>query len=288
MRPESDEHPAVRELRSALTPRASDKARVLDLIERRLAANGSGSGSPPASASRWTLDSSTQLRRAANALPAKVLPWVGALMSGAVALSIALWFAPAHDRPAGSSTTPGSIPRAQPAVATPVRAPTFSPALPTTPVEQPTAAAGDGIGARSTRTGPEAAQRHARGAHPRSPLVASSARTQPLPPPDDATSAQREDDDDAALHIELDALERAQRALLAGQPALALEILAQCARAVPRGRMREERVAASVVARCALPGADNRALIEAFTEAWPHSAYALRVRRGCEPRGVSP
>ena len=88
---------------------------------------------------------------------------------------------------------------------------------------------------------------------------------------------------DSSLRIELVALQRAERALRASEPQQALEILMQCARVVPLGRMREERMAAAIIARCALSRKRGQSLIDEFARAYPASAYPLRVRRSCEP-----
>jgi hypothetical protein len=85
----------------------------------------------------------------------------------------------------------------------------------------------------------------------------------------------------ASLRVELDALERAELALRDRRPALALDILNECERNVTPGRMREERQAAALVARCALFPEQRAALLGEFTRNYPGSAYAARVQRSC-------
>lgn len=97
----------------------------------------------------------------------------------------------------------------------------------------------------------------------------------PSPPPPEAVPS---------LRAELEALKSSERAVREHQPARALEILASFEReAHGSGSMQQERAATQAMARCALERAHGPSLYEAFVRAYPRSAYAVRVRRSCEP-----
>src|SRR5690606_23117475 len=80
---------------------------------------------------------------------------------------------------------------------------------------------------------------------------------------------------------ELVLLARAERAIRASEPALALTFLDDLERRFPTSSMIEERRAARLLAGCALsnPGARRRA--ELFIEERAASVYTDRVRRSC-------
>jgi hypothetical protein len=75
-------------------------------------------------------------------------------------------------------------------------------------------------------------------------------------------------------------LERVQRALRDGYPALALAILGELDQKVPRGSLIEERTAAKIIARCSL-GETSSARPTAFVEHYPNSMYLGRIARAC-------
>lgn len=75
-------------------------------------------------------------------------------------------------------------------------------------------------------------------------------------------------------------LERVQRALRDGYPALALAILSELDQKLPHGRLHEERSAARAVARCAMDGSAP-AVLESFTKRYPGSMYWERVAAAC-------
>lgn len=75
-------------------------------------------------------------------------------------------------------------------------------------------------------------------------------------------------------------LERVQRALRDGYPALALAILGELDQKVPRGRLHEERSAARVIARCGM-GEASPELSESFANRYPGSMYLERVAAAC-------
>ena len=86
----------------------------------------------------------------------------------------------------------------------------------------------------------------------------------------------------STLREEATLLERAQRALAANSPGLALAILDEHARRFPSGALREEREAASVLALCGLGRvSEARSLARAFVTAAPHSVLVPRLDRSC-------
>jgi hypothetical protein len=84
------------------------------------------------------------------------------------------------------------------------------------------------------------------------------------------------------LGEEVRVLREVDRALREGRPLAALELLDGLDRAVPKGRLQEERAAARVLARCdTLSRADAQALGVRFSMQHPGSVYEPRVLRGC-------
>jgi hypothetical protein len=89
-----------------------------------------------------------------------------------------------------------------------------------------------------------------------------------------------------SLEQEVRALRAVERALRDDDPRLALAILQQLDRDVPKGKLVEERRATSVIARCAagdVPFGVNWA--EDFASDYPDSVYRGRVEQSCERRG---
>jgi hypothetical protein len=86
----------------------------------------------------------------------------------------------------------------------------------------------------------------------------------------------------ASLAKEVEALRAVERALRDGHPGLALALLNELDRAVPDGRLVEERRATATIARCAAGasplGVD---LAEDFAAAYPSSVYRARVEQAC-------
>ncbi len=96
-----------------------------------------------------------------------------------------------------------------------------------------------------------------------------SAKPQPQAPAEDP------------LAQELRTLRRVERLLREQNPRLALSLLGELDRAVPKGRLVEERRAAATVARCALEPASATARAAVFRENHPDSVYQKRVDRSC-------
>jgi len=88
-----------------------------------------------------------------------------------------------------------------------------------------------------------------------------------------------------SLAKEVAALRGIERALRDGQPGLALALLQELDRAVPDGKLVEEREATAAIARCALGrvplGVD---LVDDFAEHHPDSVYLKRVEQSCTRR----
>jgi hypothetical protein len=92
------------------------------------------------------------------------------------------------------------------------------------------------------------------------------------------------------LSLEARALSLVQRAVREGRSSEALTLLDQQERDFPQGELRQERVAARVVALCAAGKASEaRALAADFLAKAPHSPLAARMRTTCagEPTNVS-
>jgi hypothetical protein len=83
-------------------------------------------------------------------------------------------------------------------------------------------------------------------------------------------------------------LQRAERALRAGTPELALSFLDELDRRYPRTRFIEERSAARLMARCALAEPDARANAELFLHDRRSSVYSDRVRELCGLESEAP
>jgi hypothetical protein len=100
-----------------------------------------------------------------------------------------------------------------------------------------------------------------------------------------ATTAAAE----ASLDQEVRALRAVERALRDRQPALAMALLAELDRAIPRGRLVEERQATATIARCAVGDVPfDVDLAEMFADQYPASVYLDRVRRSCGPHHPEP
>ncbi|HEU4583598.1 MAG TPA: hypothetical protein VFS67_35310 [Polyangiaceae bacterium] len=128
-------------------------------------------------------------------------------------------------------------------------------------------------------------------AAPEPPLAPTATRPAlPEPEPRPAPARPRATHNDAkprarinedAFGDELTLLQRAERALRAGTPELALSFLDELEQRYPKTRFVEERTAARLMARCASGEADARANAELFLRDRRTSVYSDRVRELC-------
>jgi hypothetical protein len=119
---------------------------------------------------------------------------------------------------------------------------------------------------------------------PREPEPAEGSRTRsarvappsPLPPPAATPSPAS-----PALDDELALLQRAERAVRADNPALALALIDELEARYPRSTLLEERSAIELLAHCGAGATDARARAARFLRQHPSSLYAGRVRELC-------
>lgn len=124
-------------------------------------------------------------------------------------------------------------------------------------------------------------------ATPQAPMemAAASAALQPRAARRGAAAARAErrpEQRPSTLSAELALLQRAERALRAGEPALALSFLAELEREYPETRLGEERRAARLMAHCARGDVQATAEAERFLQARRASVYSDRVRELCK------
>jgi len=246
---EQDELRTLSRARAALSPLPADAVRVRHALTAALAAPPIGAPDAGAAADGVGLAASWPLRILVTSVAAAAVGaggyWLG---HGAGVREGRLAVSP----PAleAASAAPPETPAAAGAVA-PVAWPS-PPAAPGAPVEEPSAARGG-----------------------KSRRLATGART---PRPDPTVTAAE------SLEQEVRALRAVERALRDNQPRLALAILQQLDRAVPTGRLVEERRATSIIARCSagdVPFDVN--LAEHFAGDYPESVYLGRVQQSCAP-----
>jgi len=104
------------------------------------------------------------------------------------------------------------------------------------------------------------------------------------PQPDDVPVSARGPNEELAL------LARAERAVRAGNSALALVLIAELEARFPRSGFLEERRAIELVAHCSARAGDARSRAERFLREHPRSVYAERVAELCplEPAAGPP
>jgi hypothetical protein len=110
--------------------------------------------------------------------------------------------------------------------------------------------------------------------------ASSTASTEASPVKKTATVASGRDQADM-LSEEARELGRVDRALRAGNPLLALGILRELDRKIPRGVLAEERTAARYIARCQSGEAGAGEGATAWLEQHPRSMYATRLTAAC-------
>jgi hypothetical protein len=82
-------------------------------------------------------------------------------------------------------------------------------------------------------------------------------------------------------HDELSLLERAERAVRARHPQLAIALTAELSQRHPTSALHEERRAIELMAHCQSGAAETAALAERFTARYPDSVYAERISGEC-------
>ncbi len=85
----------------------------------------------------------------------------------------------------------------------------------------------------------------------------------------------------ASLQQESRMLARVERALREHNPQQALVLLGELDRKLPGGQLREERLAAFIIARCSLGLGSPALLVAEFSQHYPGSVYFARVRQSC-------
>jgi hypothetical protein len=86
---------------------------------------------------------------------------------------------------------------------------------------------------------------------------------------------------------ELLLLERAERAVRARHPELALALTAELEQRFPGSPLQEERRAVALLAQCQRGGDEARELAESFVRRYPGSVYAERITMGCRQPDTS-
>jgi hypothetical protein len=110
------------------------------------------------------------------------------------------------------------------------------------------------------------------------PASASVPRSRPAPA---GASAPAASSGAGTVSEEARELQRVDRALRNGMPALALGILKELDERIPRGVLLEERAAARLIARCQNGDAEAPKAAAAWLERHANSVYAPRLRAAC-------
>jgi len=111
--------------------------------------------------------------------------------------------------------------------------------------------------------------------------AASAARVRSEPPAPPAAPAPSTAPSALGLDEEVRQLRRVERAIREGNPRLALVLLEDLDRAIPKGQLLEERHAASIMADCQLGADDAVTRAHAFATKHAGSAYLSRVIELC-------
>ena len=115
-------------------------------------------------------------------------------------------------------------------------------------------------------------------AEPQAPSMPSSKRPEPAALASTSASAGQ------TLSEEARELRRVDSALRSGMPLLALGILSDLDRKIPRGALGEERAAARLIARCQNGDEGARSSAALWLEKNSRSVYATRVQASCTER----
>jgi hypothetical protein len=262
---EREELAVLAAARRAISPAAADSERVLAATLRALHAPAAAVSAEPLHAAEratgatgWLWGAQSRLARIAIAL--SIAGASGAIGYELGRRSVRSDVTPARRAQQGQAMPglePPLAPPGDPARRAPERASAADPAIgaqPATPVITDPAARG-----RSAR--------HGRGEDGRATPAGGASPAAPSP-------AQ-------SLELEIRALERVERALREREPRRALELLGELDRAVPGGKLQEERAAAFMMARCALGFGTPAVILRDFAKSHPQSVYFARVQQTC-------
>jgi hypothetical protein len=253
-----------------------------ELAGRVRARLSSASGAAPAATLGGRVASRWRALRASGPLGASL----GALLLG---VGIALgYLIPREPLDAARAPEEGSPSDALPSSALPSSALPIGAALAGTAGDaapsRPTPAPERSAAARSTATLGDETSPSGPGPDPgarsrRAPGPAARARAHLSAPP-------RSTNDGAELLL----LERAERAVRAKNPALALALIAELEQQYPRSPLHEERRSIELMAHCqAGAGAEPAARLERFLRQYPESVYFARIAAECnDARSVAP
>jgi hypothetical protein len=246
--------------RAAYTPRAELRERVLDRI---LSASPSADGAPPAP--RDTSEAVAVQRRGLRAAGTKALMAVGLVSLGFVA---------GWEANGARSEAPPPLPAAPRAVAPdPILLP-----------EPPALPANEAAGSVTAPLADEARARPSWGHAPRANTARTARRprmTTPDTPPARSPEAPAPEPANHSAREELALLQRAERAVRAGNSALGLALIGELEVKYPRSRLLEERRAVELMAHCTVGATDSRARAERFLREQPRSIYAARIGELC-------
>jgi hypothetical protein len=115
-------------------------------------------------------------------------------------------------------------------------------------------------------------------------------RSSASPPPPKSSAPMRARADGVGPHrssidsaAELALLERAERAVRAKHPALALALIEELEQRRPRSPLQEERRSIELMAHCQAkgPGSDTAQRLDRFVRRYPESAYSARIAAEC-------
>jgi hypothetical protein len=110
----------------------------------------------------------------------------------------------------------------------------------------------------------------------------SPAAREPAPLPQRVAGRKRQAMKTDADGGELRLIQRAERAVRAKNPELALALSDELAERYPRSALHEERGAILLMARCQVEGSDTAADRERFARRYPGSVYTDRITSECE------
>jgi hypothetical protein len=255
--------------RAAYAPRAEVRERVLD----KLLHGPAVAGAPPRTLAMRSDALPGSSRRWLRAAGPKVLVAVGLVGLGFAAG----WQAKrAHDEPPPLPPAPRMV--AQDPMVDPMLMPESS-ALPADEVDEAVSAppASEPVAQLAP---PGRASRASGGAEARAPRPSTPGASRARRPQAPVRL------DDSSAREELVLLQRAERAVRAGNAALGLALIAELEVGYPRSKLLEERRAVELMAHCAAGATDSRSRSERFLLEQPRSIYAARIKELCSAKST--